>query len=90
VKNKDIKKFSYFLKNDFEEIVKEKYPEIENIKREFIKYGAIFSSLSGTGSAVFGIFENRDSAEKTEEIFKKRYKDVFLVKTEEKGGEILW
>ena len=45
------------LKNDFEEPVFSQHPKIKNIKDELYKRGAIYSSMSGSGSAVFGIFE---------------------------------
>ena len=44
------------LKNDFEAPVFSKYPEIEKIKTTLYKSGAIYSSMTGSGSAVFGIF----------------------------------
>ncbi len=45
------------LKNDFEEPVFAQHPEIRNIKDELYKTGAIYSAMSGSGSALFGIFE---------------------------------
>jgi len=45
------------LKNDFEEPVFQKYPEIKKIKDDLYGAGAIYSSMSGSGSAVYGIFE---------------------------------
>lgn len=45
------------LKNDFEEPVFVKYPEIKKIKDELYNAEAIYSSMSGSGSAVYGIFE---------------------------------
>jgi 4-diphosphocytidyl-2-C-methyl-D-erythritol kinase len=45
------------LKNDFEEPVFKKYPEIKNIKDKLYNAGAVYSSMSGSGSAVYGIFE---------------------------------
>jgi len=45
------------LKNDFEEPVFAQYPEIKKIKDELYKTGAYNSSMSGSGSAVYGIFE---------------------------------
>lgn len=44
------------LFNDFEFSVFEKYPAIELIKKEFYNHGAIYASMSGSGSSVFGIF----------------------------------
>ena len=45
------------LFNDFEEIVFIKHPEIKIIKDNFYRKGAIYASLTGSGSAVYGIFE---------------------------------
>ena len=44
------------LINDFEKPVFEKYPEIKNIKDKLYDAGAIYASMSGSGSAVYGIF----------------------------------
>jgi 4-diphosphocytidyl-2-C-methyl-D-erythritol kinase len=45
------------LKNDFEEPVFEKYPEIKSIKGKLYEAGAVYASMTGSGSAVYGIFE---------------------------------
>jgi 4-diphosphocytidyl-2-C-methyl-D-erythritol kinase len=47
------------LKNDFEESVFKKYPEINIFKNKLYELGAIYASMSGSGSAVFGLFENQ-------------------------------
>ena len=47
------------LKNDFEPSVFAKYPAIEKIKNELYQQGALYASMSGSGAAVFGIFENK-------------------------------
>lgn len=44
------------FKNDFEVVVKAAYPEIMNIKEIMYNNGALYSGLSGTGSTVFGIY----------------------------------
>lgn len=43
--------------NDFEESIFTKYPQIKDIKDRLYHSGAIYASMSGSGSAVFGIFE---------------------------------
>ena len=45
------------LKNDFEIPVFNKYPKLQNIKNNFYKDGAIYSSMTGSGSVVYGIYE---------------------------------
>ena len=45
------------LKNDFEESIFEKHLQLEGVKDELYKQGSIYSSMSGSGSIVFGIFE---------------------------------
>ena len=44
------------LSNDFETPVFKKYPEIKKIKDELYDSGAIYAAMSGSGSAVYGIF----------------------------------
>lgn len=45
-----------YIKNDFEASVFPQYPEIEKIKQKMYTNGAVFASMTGSGSAVFGIF----------------------------------
>jgi 4-diphosphocytidyl-2-C-methyl-D-erythritol kinase len=45
------------LQNDFEFSIFAKYPAIAQLKDELYQVGAIYAGLSGSGSAVFGIFE---------------------------------
>ena len=51
------------IKNDFEHSVFKQYPEMEAIKNQLYEEGAIYSSMSGSGSAVFGIFAKKSAAE---------------------------
>ena len=51
------------FRNDFEDIVIPIYPEIRDIKELFKKNNALFSSLSGSGSTIFGVYKDRDFAE---------------------------
>ncbi len=61
------------ITNDFEEIVFTKYPELSNIKTKLYDLGAIFSLMSGSGSTVYGIFNNIEVAEKAKTNFNKNY-----------------
>jgi 4-diphosphocytidyl-2-C-methyl-D-erythritol kinase len=51
-----IEEWKHLLKNDFEAPIKQNYPAIEAIKLALYKDGAIYASMSGSGSAVFGIY----------------------------------
>ncbi len=44
--------------NDFEGPVFKKYPALSGIKDQLYRHGAIYSSMSGSGSVVYGIFES--------------------------------
>ncbi len=45
------------LGNDFEDSVFGQYPAVGNVKEQLYRYGAVYASMSGSGSAVYGIFE---------------------------------
>ena len=45
------------LVNDFEETVFAKYPALEAIKRSLYDCGAVYASMSGSGSALFAIYK---------------------------------
>jgi 4-diphosphocytidyl-2-C-methyl-D-erythritol kinase len=46
----------YTVSNDFETSVFGKFPEIGAIKEELYRLGAVYASMSGSGSSVYGIF----------------------------------
>lgn len=45
------------MKNDFEESVFLKFPEVAAIKDELYDLGAVYAAMSGSGSSVYGIFK---------------------------------
>jgi len=44
------------LHNDFEDSVFDLYPEIQDIRNILYRNGAVYAAMSGSGSAVFGLF----------------------------------
>ena len=46
-----------------------KYPSVINIKNGLYDLGAVYASMSGSGSAFFGIFKNECDIEKIKELF---------------------
>jgi 4-diphosphocytidyl-2-C-methyl-D-erythritol kinase len=54
------KNFSFWkeeLKNDFEDSIFPKYPELASLKQKLYDHGALYASMTGSGSAMFGIFK---------------------------------
>jgi len=53
-----IENWKNLIKNDFEPVIFKKHPIIEEIKNKLYSNGAIYASMSGSGSAVYGIFKD--------------------------------
>lgn len=63
------------LANDFETPVFDRHPEIQSIKAHLYQTGALYASMSGSGSTVFGIF---DGALNLAALLPKHYRTIRL------------
>ena len=52
-----IEKWKDSITNDFEKNIFKLYPKIKESKKKLYDSGAIYSSMTGTGSAVYGVFK---------------------------------
>ncbi len=57
------------MKNDFEKSVFAKHPSCEKIKEKLYAMGAIYASMSGSGSSFFGIFNEEQNIEEIKTAF---------------------
>lgn len=75
------------LLNVFEELTDEE--GIERIRRDMLSRGALGASLTGSGAAVFGVFESYRAAKVCREQIKSSYARCFVVAPAERGVVIL-
>lgn len=47
------------LTNDFEQPVFSEHPELEAVKEQLYSLGAVYAQMSGSGSALYGIFREQ-------------------------------
>lgn len=59
IENESIQNWKNLLVNDFEMSIFRKYPEVGQLKQLLYEKGAIYASMSGSGSAVFGVFNSK-------------------------------
>ncbi len=65
--------------NDFEKVILPKFPGIKRAKEALLSAGAGTALLTGSGSAVFGVFEDQESAEKALTLAKETYVSSYIV-----------
>jgi 4-diphosphocytidyl-2-C-methyl-D-erythritol kinase len=65
-----------FVFNDFEKPIFKQFPEIGEIKNNLYDNGALFALMSGSGSTLFGVFENQEKAEKAEKNFNNYFTSI--------------
>jgi 4-diphosphocytidyl-2-C-methyl-D-erythritol kinase len=66
---KDLNDLRDHLRNDFEPSVFAKHPRLEEIKQELYDQGASLALMSGSGSALFGLFESEEDARHAKTAF---------------------
>lgn len=58
------------FENDFEEVVFRLHPQLKSIQRKLLRQGAAEARMSGSGSSIFGIFEDRALRDRAAEAFR--------------------
>ena len=76
-----IRLIGHELRNDLEEPVTARHPEIARLVNALRRHGAIHAAMSGSGSAVFGLFERRTDAAAAADVFPRRGRRVIVTRT---------
>ncbi len=63
-----VKEWRKYLFNDFEPHIFNRYPDLAKIKNNLYDAGAVYASMSGSGSAMYGIFEQKPELESRSDI----------------------
>lgn len=71
------------MANVLEEVTIAMYPEIEDVKKELMKQGAMGAMMSGSGSSVFGLFDSKEAAIKASKHIKSHLgiREVYVTTT---------
>ena len=84
--NGDINGVARRVYNVFEDVLPRGAREVADIKYALLDYGALGAAMTGTGPAVFGLFDNEEAAANAYEELKSTYTDCFLTET---AGRVL-
>lgn len=71
IEEQDIKKVAQKMENVLETVTVKKYPEINKMKEILLNHGAMNALMSGSGPTVFGLFEEKNRAQKALENLEK-------------------
>ena len=66
--------------NVFEDVLDKRQSSVTDIKSELLSIGALGAVMTGTGSAVFGVFSDDEDAKKAHEALSARYKECYLTR----------
>jgi len=59
--------------NDFEMVVFNQHPQLKSMKEKLLKSGARRAMMTGSGSALFGLFATRERRDRAADVFRKEF-----------------
>ncbi len=78
IKENDLTRLGKVSGNVLETVVLPIHPEIDEYKKILNENGAVYSLMSGSGSSVFGVFDNAEFAGNAASILKNYTKSVYI------------
>ncbi|WP_027623643.1 4-(cytidine 5'-diphospho)-2-C-methyl-D-erythritol kinase [Clostridium lundense] len=81
VENNDLKSVCSNMVNVLENVTVERYPELNFIKEEVLNFKGLGALMSGSGSTIFGFFQDMYFAQKYYDHMKLKYNQVFITRT---------
>jgi 4-diphosphocytidyl-2-C-methyl-D-erythritol kinase len=69
------------LRNDLQRVVARRRPEIARIAAQLRRAGASHAAMTGSGSAVFGLFDRRSAAEHAADVLKTQGRRTIVTRT---------
>lgn len=90
IEQKNLKGIASRMGNVLELVTCPAYPVIDDIKKLMIREGALNAMMSGSGPTVFGLFEDKDTAQKAYETLRDSglTRQTFLTTVPEGGGKL--
>ncbi len=75
-----VSEWKKMVRNDFESTIFPLHPQLREIKENLYRTGAVYASMSGSGSSLFGLFPDRMSAEKAYALLSMENPAIYLIK----------
>ena len=87
--NFEVEQLAKNMTNVLEDVTINNHKEIVDIKETMLENNAIGAMMSGSGPTVFGLYKNKNEAQKCKDKLLEKYSQVYVVKSSKKGVEII-
>lgn len=68
-----------YMHNDLETVTPRKLPVIDEVKKLLVENGALGAQMTGSGPSVFGVFNDKDEAQKAHDVIQAKAKPGWRV-----------
>ena len=86
IEDEDLRAVAKYMANDLEKAAGSE--DTEPIKKRLLEQGALGSVMTGSGAAVFGVFDSEEKAKKAFQYFRGKVRSVFLAKPVDFGASV--